>query len=568
MQSRPDVVSVSMTPHGSRPPSSAGWSGDEPDVLRPRAVGWSWYAAAAAAAWLALLLIASRLGSATLAVAALPLPVMIAAAAGRAGGGHRRVFVVLAAIPVLAVVVALNLHSRPENAAIAGISLFLLTVPPWLVGRYARERQNLATAGWSSAMAWEREAKLAADHARMLERSALAAQMHDLLGHELAKAALLVGALELDRGLDRKVRQAAGDARRGISNAADRLYDAVRALDATHDSSTESLAARGLVNYNFDLIASSEAHARIETLVSRARAAGQEIELQCALNAAQLGACEPIAAGAVIAVVREGLTNAIKHSPGSLVRLSIVGEVDAPRARRSRSPYLVNVPPGPDDLLVDIRTQTKTNAVSDDADLSSCATGTGRGLRALHDGVEALGGSVRHGTSSSGLHRLQARVPRRPSRSLSVNTAAISRAPESSTARQRQVEDRVRRGGKQALLGVTAIAAGAVLLVVALTVFNASTSLLPDSSFDTMRIGTPRADLAPLLPDRTRTEDPDTVPPPPGATCQYYSTRVNPLNSSANDLYRLCFKDGVLVSKDLLRPARGYAGPTAQVAGQ
>ena len=55
---------------------------------------------------------------------------------------------------------------------------------------------------------------------------------------------------------------------------------------------------------------------------------------------------------------------------------------------------------------------------------------------------------------------------------------------------------------------------------------------------------------------------------PQGATCQYYSTRVNPLNPSANDLHRLCFRDGVLVSKDLLRPAKGYAGPPAPITGQ
>jgi signal transduction histidine kinase len=537
---------VDMIVDGARARSSPA-SGDD-DALRRSAARWSWSVAAAGAAWAALFLLGGHLGSTTLAVAALPLPAVVAVGAGRAAGAHRRVLLVLVALPLATLLLAAVLRVRPETAAISAITVVSLTVPSWLVGRYARERQQLAVLGWNSSVAWEREAQLAATHARMLERSALAAQMHDLLGHELAKAALLVGALELDRSTDEKVRRAAGDARRGISNAADRLYDAVRALDATSDSAPDHLAARSLGNHTFELVAAGEAPSRIENLVNQARAAGQKIELRHALGAVRFSTCEPVTAGAVVAVVREGLTNAIKHSPGSPVHVTVDGRPDATAGY----------------LLVRIDTDSRADG-SDDADLSWNAAGTGRGLRTLQDGIEALGGTVRHGTSGSGLHRLEARVPRRPSRAI---TALADLGPEPSTVRQRRAEETVRRGGRQALIGVVGIAAGAVLLVSGLTVVNASTSLLPDSTFDTLQVGAPASEVAPLLPDRTRTEDPDTVPPPEGATCQYYSTRVNPLDRSADDLYRLCFRDGLLVSKDVLRPATGYVDPTSRLGNR
>jgi hypothetical protein len=80
-----------------------------------------------------------------------------------------------------------------------------------------------------------------------------------------------------------------------------------------------------------------------------------------------------------------------------------------------------------------------------------------------------------------------------------------------------------------------------------------NSSELPGPVYERLRIGQPRAEVAPLLPDNQRDARPvrgePPLPPGPGAACEYYGTGRSFMN---NDYaaYRLWFADGKLVSKD------------------
>ena len=76
--------------------------------------------------------------------------------------------------------------------------MLLIILLPWLVGRYARQQYELVRAGWELAERLEREQDLTAERMRLLERSRIASDMHDSLGHELSLIALRAAALQVD----------------------------------------------------------------------------------------------------------------------------------------------------------------------------------------------------------------------------------------------------------------------------------------------------------------------------------------------------------------------------------
>lgn len=75
--------------------------------------------------------------------------------------------------------------------------LALAVVAPWLIGRYVRQYDRLVRSGWELADRMEREQAAVADRERLRERSRIAGDMHDSLGHDLALIAIRAGALEV-----------------------------------------------------------------------------------------------------------------------------------------------------------------------------------------------------------------------------------------------------------------------------------------------------------------------------------------------------------------------------------
>ncbi len=403
--------------------------------------------------------------------------------------------------------------------AVTGIALFGLV--PWLAGHARHQSLALTRAGWERAGHLERERRMVAEQARLRERTTIAREMHDLLGHDLSLVALRIGALEVDAGLPESRRRAAGEAREAVTAAAERLRDIVAVL---RDGDGPGPEPEDTVHE--DTVHEDTTHPPEESvgeLVRRATAAGMPVTLHGAQAEARIPAP---ALATVRRVVREGLTNAAKHAPGAPVTV---------RLAHAQGETVVTV----------------ANAAPHQPGRG--VTG-GHGLRALAERVRLQGGSLESGPAGGGFtltvllpHSVPPRVPPRVPPHVPPRTA--SRPVELDLALARR---RVRRTRLAAALVCLAAAAGVAAFVLGFTVYETVTSVLPPAEFAKLRVGQAESEVAAVLPARTRIDDPSWPEPPipPGARCRYYSTSPEPFGDLK--LYRLCFAGGRLVAKAFL----------------
>ncbi|HEX8866808.1 MAG TPA: histidine kinase, partial [Lentzea sp.] len=122
-----------------------------------------------------------------------PVLALVSFLAGRYAKDPRATAIALTIAEIAGVVVALTERGGSDTALVVTSGIGVLGVVPWAFGRFRRRYAELQEVGWEHAALLERDA----DNARNAERARLAGEMHDLVGHELARAALLVGALEL-----------------------------------------------------------------------------------------------------------------------------------------------------------------------------------------------------------------------------------------------------------------------------------------------------------------------------------------------------------------------------------
>ncbi|MET9632893.1 histidine kinase [Lentzea sp. NPDC006480] len=150
---------------------------------------------------------------------------------------------------------------------------------PWFLGRVAHQQAALAAAG--------------VEAAHLRERTRIAHEVHDTLGHELSLIALQAGALEMN--LPAEHQTAAAQLRVAASDATERLADLVFLLrDGEPPAATD---LRGLVD--------------------RAVASGLRVEFTVD------GRVPSVVERAAHRVVQEALTNAAKHAPKSVVVLTV-----------------------------------------------------------------------------------------------------------------------------------------------------------------------------------------------------------------------------------------------------
>ncbi|MEU1883118.1 histidine kinase [Streptosporangium sp. NPDC020072] len=434
-------------------------------------------------------------------------------------------------------------------------------VVPWLAGRARRQYLLLAREGWERAEELERAQRLIAEQARARERTRIAGDMHDLLGHELGLVALRIGGLEVAPGLDERYRLAAGEARRAVTAASERLQEIVDMLH--HDTGT----------------AQEEG---VPELVERARAAGMRVELRTVgegplpngsrpdgppsggppsggpLSGGSLsGGSLPsaMAERALRRVVQEGLTNSAKHAPGA--------------------PVIVTVE--------HLATETVVTVTTGPARRPQDRASGGHGLEGLRERVRLCGGSLRAGPKNEGFGRfgepargaglgrgagrepgegagiepagepgegfeLSARLPHAPGQIAEPGPVSVS-ATHLARARLRARRTRV----TAVVTAVTAVTV-VTLVVVAFMIYDAASSVLVPEDFQRLRPGQDQTAVARVLPGRSRIDGPVPGEParPRGADCRYYGTHANPFDASHRELFRLCFAGGRLVSKDFL----------------
>ncbi|MEL5957255.1 histidine kinase [Streptomyces sp. CLV115] len=385
---------------------------------------------------------------------------------------------------------------------------------PWFAGRFWRQYQELVRAGWERAARLEREQRLVAEQARSRERARIAQDMHDVLGHDLSLIALSAGALKLAPGLDETHRAAAGEIRARAAASVERLGEVIGLLreEAGEDTGED---------------ASQPSGTDVARLVEEAAAAGLPVALRVEGEA---GAVSPAAARAAHRVVREALTNAAKHAPGARVDVRVTHAAGETAVRVENGPA-----PAP----------ARAEGVP----------GTGRGLIGLDERVRLTGGEFTHGPYGGGF-AVTARIPHAAPTALVHRAPAAPRpVPPALPQEHRHARSRVRRA--LAVAVVLPLVAWALLsaALMAWDIRSARLSVLDPGDYARLRVGQDRESVGRLLPDRETTQRPVAGEPRgEGITCGYYAMTADRFDDRSGDAYRLCFRDGRLMSKEALTP--------------
>ncbi|WP_439082733.1 sensor histidine kinase [Streptomyces sp. WL006] len=507
---------------------------------------------------------------------------------------------------------------------------------PWLVGRYGRGRRELVREGWWLAHRLEERQHLVAERARLAERADIAADMHDSLGHALSLVALRAGALELSPDLTDRDRTELAELRGTIADAVEQLRETVAVLQDTPaagprqdldappartpapDPDADPAPASDATPAPASASASGQApgpasgqapgrdpgsapelpggceagaparpHDTIEALIGRAVAAGAPVRWERRGTAPALS---PLVERGMYRIVREALTNAVKHAPGGAVRVEVAHLTDRTRVT------VVNATPS---------RATGPRPTAGDG-------GGGRGLAGLRERVTVLGGTLRTGPYRGGF-RVTAELPHRittlpphglttygittppPHRrahgpqppapyagpaaqpehadpqddfagfpqtgedspasfAASVSPASFAApagsGPTQSAARLAAVRRSARRRSALAA-AAPVLAAGFFVPAAVLLAWQLTTSALPPSRYEELTPGLTRGEVAPALTARAYPYPPDharSAPRPPGTTCAFYRSGRDLLHEV--DLYRLCWSAGRLVAKD------------------
>lgn len=385
-----------------------------------------------------------------------------------------------------------------ELAALTGFGCLLLLAQYLLLrGRYAREREAAR---------------------RAAERRRVADEVHDLVGHELSLIAMQAGLLELRAaGEDAEL---AGRLRAQAERAVASLHDTVALLHGTapDEPVTDD----------------------IEALVDGARQSGARVTLHGDLDRDAPPGAGRIAVPArlaVHAVVREGLTNAARHAPGSPVAVVLSasggteggalggadGDVVEARVATSDAPAPTAAGRG-----------AEAGRVAGAAEPGGTAAGPagarngGHGLDTLRRRVAALGGrlDVRH---DDGTHVLTARIPAQPSGDLlgSIEHEVAGAQPLRTLARQTAVP--------------VLVACAAVL---GFWTWASHDSTAEPEVLERFVVGLPTAELDALVPERQASVRlARALEPPPGSTCRVYTDGNFPLAAATVEV---CADDDVV----------------------
>jgi signal transduction histidine kinase len=245
--------------------------------------------------------------------------------------------------------------ARPWDGGPAGeqVSRWLggavLVLLPGAVGIYVRTRTQLLAALRERAERAEAEQELLARDAVLTERTRIAREMHDAVGHRVSLMVLQAGAIEMAAADPQRVEQLAGQVQTAGRQALDELRQMVGVLRAG-DTEDAPLAPQPGLD-------------ALPRLIDESRQAGLAVELTGLPDDAPL---DPALSRAAYRIVQEALTNAGKHAPGASVRVA------------------VERPPG----------QLVVRVVNGPGRASEPAPGGGYGLVGLAERVRTLGGRL------------------------------------------------------------------------------------------------------------------------------------------------------------------------------
>jgi signal transduction histidine kinase len=363
-----------------------------------------------------------------------------------------------------------------------GIAALVTVAGPVVVQTLLAQREQLISA-------LREQSRYAGSTARLQERSRIAQEMHDLLGHRLSLISLYAGSLEM--GAPQHVSEPARLIRTTVRTAMDELRATLGILRQPEPAATQPADHTGT-------------RADIFQLVRQARAGGVRVALNWSGD--DLSEVARPVRQAVHRIVREGLTNVCRHAPGSQAEVVVEHGNDRVRV-----------------------------GVIDDGRAAAAVPGTGLGLAGVQERVRLLGGTFTAGPVAGRGFRVTAEL------SLAPAAPAVETPAEGP-------EDTFSRAGMSAVLATGLIGAVAILVVTFNTVmFDADEVRLP---FETLALGSTRDEVAqkigtgsPIARIASRGVEPL---PPNKSDCSY--TYYEQQDGTAM-VERYCFRRDLLVEK-------------------
>jgi signal transduction histidine kinase len=210
------------------------------------------------------------------------------------------------------------------------------------------------------------EARLRDEMTRQEERSRIAHEMHDVLGHRLSLLSLQAGALEVSTPAD------AGDAARTVRSTAKQSLEDLRQVIGVLRDGRDFQLGHGPAPALTDLA----------TLIAETRQAGVPVNLTVLLD--QVATAPAPLAMAVYRIVQESLTNVLRHAPGAPTDVTVRGGPGAGVSLEVVNPLPQYRHPSP---------------------------GSGTGLTGIAERVNALGGKANIGPTPNGAFAVQAWLP-------------------------------------------------------------------------------------------------------------------------------------------------------------
>ncbi|MFE9370464.1 sensor histidine kinase [Streptomyces sp. NPDC006711] len=332
-----------------------------------------------------------------------------------------------ASLLVLASAVVTGPLAGPGSAVYSAELGFVMAatavVVPGLVGTVYGQQARLLRALRERGDAAERARRSADSEARVQERSRIAAEMHDLVGHRLSLVSLHAGGLEL--ALDRaapELREEAVLVRRATRDAMRELRQTLGVLgplgrDTGPDALTDVTGTRS----------------DVEALVAESREGGVDVRLRW--DGPDIETRPAPVRRAVHRVVREALTNVHRYARAAPVTVCVAH----------------------DDRTVVV---TVDNSAPPEPSDTEAPEGTGRGLTGLRERVGLLGGTFEAGARSSGGFQVKAILPAEPADDVPDHPlSAGSDAPPAPAHDQAAALSRTPRaaGALMSALGATAL---------------------------------------------------------------------------------------------------------------
>lgn len=479
------------------------------------------------------------------------LLILVGWSAGRYVPGAGRalaVFTVAYAVNLGATLVeSWDLHRVLSVALLSTLYFLATTLAPGLANRYWTQRRTLLHALQERNAQLMRERVMVEGQARLRERQRIAQDMHDSLGHQLALISVHTGALEVDRELTDRQRQAVGVLRNASVTAMHELREVVGILrDGVEAPAEPDLVP---VRAGDESGRAARGTAGIEGLVEAARAAGNRVELR------RLGEHQPLPPAvdhAAYRVVQESLTNAYKHAPGALIGVELRYEPDA--------------------FVVEIVNEAAAEAPRD-------VVSGGQGLTGLHERARLVGGMVHVGPVDGGGFRVAGVLPYGVVEAAPLvdvaddfrqqSTAPVARdggrvpvGPTDWTLTERELAMAMRGGrsrGGGVALGCGIAFAGVVLLLIAagfglyFMVGSMKEGMIEPAQYEAVRVGTAEQEVRDRLPsgDTIVTTGLHGKGPqePAGSSCLVLMSSEVGEDLDTEPVFRFCFKDGKLIEK-------------------